>query len=512
MNSVQNHIIEKIIFEVHTKDENKATDINNSASSYLRNKVFLALDELLSKYDSIEQTLRFESLSIDCRIRDWNNIDELKIALSKKLEQEISKVQKNDSKHAEIEKDIIINDKDKRIIADRENSQSTFLYFLENGYLPWSGKKDYIDEITKPLNWNKNLEQAEFSQNLKKLLSEKSTSRERFVIQFSNEVVLSVLESFQVLKLKNRSGFLIYLNELEFKFKANFLKMLLELSLNYTAKSTTYIELVNIQISASINVEISADYINDFLLKLFASVKPYFGEKTIKEFFQLSNDEIKYIRQQCLKRNAVSEPKKEALRLSNADFENSSTIISQESVTSEKEKEPLYFKSDENEIIIQNAGLVLFFPFLQKLLERINCLNKQKQIKHWEREKAVQVLSFLTNGNDDYFEGNLMLEKYLCGVTLNFPIAKNSYLSDEIKNECNIVLQSLINNWQALKNTSPSGLRQMFVQRPGKLIKIERGFRLIVERKVQDILLEKLPWNIAIVKLPWMDDLLFVEW
>ncbi|MFW6310568.1 MAG: contractile injection system tape measure protein, partial [Prolixibacteraceae bacterium] len=85
-------------------------------------------------------------------------------------------------------------------------------------------------------------------------------------------------------------------------------------------------------------------------------------------------------------------------------------------------------------------------------------------------------------------------------------------LNEQIKNEAESLLEAAIKNWPALKNTSPDGLRQNFLQRDGKLIKKEENYRLLIERKTQDILLDKLNWNISVVKLPWMKNLLHVEW
>lgn len=85
-------------------------------------------------------------------------------------------------------------------------------------------------------------------------------------------------------------------------------------------------------------------------------------------------------------------------------------------------------------------------------------------------------------------------------------------LNNEVLDEAENLLSQVIKNWPALKNTGIDGLRQMFLSRNGKLIKTEQGFKLIVERKAQDILLDKLQWNISFAKLPWKKELLFVEW
>ena len=92
------------------------------------------------------------------------------------------------------------------------------------------------------------------------------------------------------------------------------------------------------------------------------------------------------------------------------------------------------------------------------------------------------------------------------------PIQKQSLLTDLIKNEANELLIEVVRHWPALKNTSADGLRQMFIQRDGKLFQEDDKYKLIVERKAQDVLLESLSWNIAVIKLPWISNILFTEW
>ena len=131
---------------------------------------------------------------------------------------------------------------------------------------------------------------------------------------------------------------------------------------------------------------------------------------------------------------------------------------------------------------------------------------------HENVDLAVQSLHYLATGNENEFEGNLIFEKFMCGVPLKTPVQKQSQLTEQIKNEANELLTEVVRNWPALKNTSADGLRQMFIQRDGKLFQEEAKYRLIVERKAQDLLLESLSWNIAVIKLPWISNILFTEW
>ena len=75
------------------------------------------------------------------------------------------------------------------------------------------------------------------------------------------------------------------------------------------------------------------------------------------------------------------------------------------------------------------------------------------------------------------------------------------------------LLETVIRYWDALKGTSPDGLREAFLRRPGKLNPSDDGgWVLQMEKQTPDILLQQLPWGIGMVQLPWMPTLLRVEW
>jgi hypothetical protein len=171
-----------------------------------------------------------------------------------------------------------------------------------------------------------------------------------------------------------------------------------------------------------------------------------------------------------------------------------------------------FMENDGDELHVQNAGLILLYPFFKTFFAATGIVGKQGVLSPLNSDLAVQSIHFLATGNESEFEGNLVFEKFLCGVPLKMPIQKNSLLTEMIKNEADELLKEVVRNWPALKNTSPDGLRQMFIQRDGKLIQKDDKYKLIIERKAQDVLLEKLNWNISLIKLPWISKILFTEW
>ncbi|MEL6813155.1 MAG: contractile injection system tape measure protein, partial [Bacteroidota bacterium] len=156
----------------------------------------------------------------------------------------------------------------------------------------------------------------------------------------------------------------------------------------------------------------------------------------------------------------------------------------------------------------RNAGVILIHTFLSQFFKKINLL-EGKEFKNPEsRSRAAVLIHYLATGQEKVPEYELILPKFLCGIPPNVPLDHMLKLTTEEKQEANTLLQAAIDHWGALGNTSPNGLREAFLQREGKLIKEETGWKLYMEQKAQDLLIDRLPWNISLVKFPWMKDLL----
>jgi len=147
-------------------------------------------------------------------------------------------------------------------------------------------------------------------------------------------------------------------------------------------------------------------------------------------------------------------------------------------------------------------------PFFRKIALLEGSVWKDEASQH----KAIHMLRFLCTGEQHYPEYQLSLEKLFCGVPLDEPIPKIISYSVEEMEEANLLLQSVIEHWQALKKTSVRGLRETFLKREGILTRKDGNWQLQVERKTVDVLLDKIPWGFSMVMLPWNDYLLYVEW
>ena len=168
---------------------------------------------------------------------------------------------------------------------------------------------------------------------------------------------------------------------------------------------------------------------------------------------------------------------------------------------------------DENQSLsIQNAGLVLLNPYLLRLFKRFELISGKEFVDDIAKEKGVFLLQYIANKSSEPEEWELPLNKILCGIPLGVPIKTEIKLTDEEKQICDGLLEAMVKNWGALKNTSEDGLRTSFLMREGTIRKEATGWKLHIEKKVYDILLEKLPWGYSMIQLPWMEMPLHTEW
>ncbi|MFV0436026.1 MAG: contractile injection system tape measure protein [Desulfopila sp.] len=157
-----------------------------------------------------------------------------------------------------------------------------------------------------------------------------------------------------------------------------------------------------------------------------------------------------------------------------------------------------------------SAGLVLLHPFLPQFFTAVHIVKEERIVRF---ERALCLLHFLATGSEVAPEHELILAKILCGLPLLTPVQREVGLTELEKEEAEGLLQAVIGHWQALRSTSADGLRQAFLRRPGKLSRRENGDWLLqVESMTVDILLEQLPWGLTMIQLPWMRSMLWVEW
>lgn len=156
------------------------------------------------------------------------------------------------------------------------------------------------------------------------------------------------------------------------------------------------------------------------------------------------------------------------------------------------------------------AGVILLHPFLPRFFEALGIADDDQIV---QPERALCLLHFLASGESVAPEPALLLPKLLCNVPVEAAVESEVDLTAGETDEAMALLQAVIGHWDALRNTTPDGLRGTFLTRPGKVSQRSDGdYLLQVESQSFDILLERLPWGIGVVRLPWMERMLWVEW
>jgi len=164
------------------------------------------------------------------------------------------------------------------------------------------------------------------------------------------------------------------------------------------------------------------------------------------------------------------------------------------------------------ETYINNAGLILFWPFLTRLFEQLSLLKMSEFINAESRNRAVYILQYLVYNEINFPEYELALNKLLVGMPPDVHLEPFIELTDNEKDMTKSLLNGLISNWDKVKNSTPEGIQETFLQREGVLKFKAEEISLTVEKKGVDVLMHSIPWNLSVIKLAWMKKPLQVKW
>ena len=177
----------------------------------------------------------------------------------------------------------------------------------------------------------------------------------------------------------------------------------------------------------------------------------------------------------------------------------------------------LFDQTDEefvDGITVQHAGLVLILPFFTSFLKALELFRNGEFASEEARHHSVYLLYYIATGSEEVpDEHHLVFEKVCCGIDVVDCLLPFKGVSVKEQEEVNHLLASVIDNWKALKSSSPGAIRNAFLRREGHLKQQEdRTWKIYIERQTIDILLDRLPWTISIVRMPGSNEILYTEW
>jgi hypothetical protein len=168
--------------------------------------------------------------------------------------------------------------------------------------------------------------------------------------------------------------------------------------------------------------------------------------------------------------------------------------------------------SESDNLYVDNSGLVILWPFLERFFERLDLLEERRFKDIAAVQRAVGLLQVLVTEMPAPPEFLLPLNKVLCGMELPEVFEFDPPVTATEVEECADLLASVIERAPILKNMSLPGFRGTFLLRNGVLGTRDGAWLLRVERETYDVVLDNFPWNWEWVKLPWMKAPLRVEW
>ncbi len=529
-------------------------------------------EELVDKFIEKFQEKLLQAIGVSTYNFSQQTQPDIKLAESSILPVEIADLLDETAKERDNNKNQLKSEDKKALsqkrlveITDIEASKlNIFNYFLQTGMLPWWSEKFSKQELEKCCD-----RLLTNSPNKVKYLVEQSLKEpkqlQRLIYQFSDSILLKITGLlttdadlvhfianyntdtkliFQQLKQTKNipeaklrltkwqgifftlfSNSNIPLNKFRFT-QANLLHITTSCGINYSEFLNSLIAQINYsmkdgkyskstlaQILAEIKIPNENTQINLLSselqqLSLNKQISPEYTQQInqLNNEFQILLNEIK---------NSAENQSKQMTRLNQLEKITQSLKIKIQQETNSQQS-PLTNRNDtftqSDEIYISNAGLILLWPFLNRLFTKIKLVEKNLFINQISAERASLLLQYLVDASTDSSEHILPLNKIICGLDLLEPLNTNLEITTEEHAECENLLSAVIQNWSILKNTSTEGLRRAFLDRNGILKVHHDGWLLQVERQTYDVLLDKIPWSIQVIKLPWMNNILHVEW
>lgn len=490
----QDHIIQKVFVEITVNNKVKALSIKDDINNFLSLDVFPEIEKQINALEHMlaGHTLQIPKLELNLDVKNSSLNTELKNKIAELFKEELSEI----SKPIEISNQKTESDPKAYLIDSQEKALQSFIYFLENGYMPWWNPERKGIALLEPKVFDTLILANNFKKSIISILS-KTNVQNRIINQLSNEQIAQLCVTI----LKNR--------DLKINLNVDIIQYISKL--NQAERQIVWGLVLNVlsQHLSSPNVNLREYFLQQIVKiesasTIFSKAKNKHQnlKKVVKIFPFITKDEI-FESIESIKNN--SENKSENSKTS------METIHQKNEIFHENLSQDDNDLSQDNGQYIQNAGLILIHPFIKTFFEHCDLLDPKNQ-QLLNPELCAHLLHYIATGKTNAPEYDMVFEKFLCNIPMNQTINKHIKLSRKHKTQAKNVIESVQHNWNPMKTSSSALLRNEFFQRSGKLVVTDHDYTLTVERKAQDILLDKLGWGLGLVKLPWKEKFIFVNW
>lgn len=377
-----------------------------------------------------------------------------------------------------------------------------FLYYLRNGQLLWYSDKVLFADSFALYTKLTVLQQTQLSAMMEEALQQAGTYR-RLVSYFTEE---------QLIELLQRSELFMPATESWYRFIDNWMADRLPGWRRHSYRTLILFLLVRVIAAGKFSPADDRAMLRQWWIQVTA--ENYFTKKEMQSLLFLAASIVSKPKDQ---ENASGNTTGERLLLLTETIagltETTVSAGTQHVYTKEKIEEQKQTAETAQSYFIENAGLVLLYPYLKTWFREAELLSGQNAFNSPELQmKACRLLQAIAFGTIDFKEYHLVLNKVLCGYPLHRDVYGESVALTDAQEESDDKIAEVISHWDKVKTTSVEGFRNSFLLRNGKLTAEDDHFLLRVERKAWDVLLDTYPYPISIIKLPWMDKPLYTEW
>lgn len=489
------HIIQKQVLEFRWAEAGKGRTALDDLNEKFENEIKQGIERVFEKLDRAGQVIRLEKVELDIGTISRDQYEQgLGELISEKLHEYL------EAKIPLPENGTIPEEDDAEVIAVTASDTDAMIFFLEMGYFPWWSPFDTNEELTGKIRGL--IETGE--KNFRNRMDVVFTHRDATWRLVSNipSTVLDDLIRFVYPEIKFSPSSLIE-GIIASMGKRKDAEGVLEVGRGYA----TMLALL----SAEAKIKTG-----ELIIRLIREMVPAHltRERSLRELLERLNKRIKT--QDKKASSELQEPLESlAVQISASKIkikELKGEKVKKKESRKQKEKKEDKGSKEHEKTMVTNSGLVLLWPYLEKLFEELKYLEKKRFKSDREIKRAILLLDNLVYRDDEREEHRMLLNKIICGVGTDFLVDQEIKLKKNELEEGEKMLEQFIDHWKKLKNTSPDGLREAFFKREGSLDPDGENWKLTVERKSIDVLMGTLPFQVSMIKLPWMSNLIFVEW